>query len=205
MNKPSPSHAARRPAGAAELPEGTAPSDEAPPLRVSWPERAPEVDARALDAAEGAALFANVWRREQHPVELDDAELQRLASWAQYVDVPARRTLIRQDEFGDYLLVVLEGSLLVERGQPDGSKARLAEARAGDMIGEMSLLDAGSRFSVVSTTSASRLAVLQAEPFERLMREEPRIALALVATLTRRLSLRVRLLSARLGALLSPA
>lgn len=205
MNKPSTSHPARRAAVAASAPDTSPPADEAPPRRVTWPERAPEVDARALDAAEGAALFVEVWHREPHPVALDDAELQRLASWVQYVAVPAGRTLIRQDEFGDYLLVVLEGSLLVERGQPDGSKARLAEARAGDMIGEMSLLDAGSRFSVVSTTSASRIAVLQAEPFERLMREEPRIALALVATLTRRLSLRVRLLSARLGALLSPA
>lgn len=179
--------------------------DSPPPVRVSWPERAPQVGAQPLPAAEAAALFVQVWQREPHVLPLADDELQRLAAWAQVVEVPAGRALIRQDEFGDYLLIVLEGVLLVERTVPGSKSMRLAEARPGDMLGEMSLLDSGSRFSLVTTVGSCRIAVLQAEPFHRLMTEEPRIALALMAALSRRLSLRVRQLSARLGALLSPA
>ncbi|MEF7617581.1 cyclic nucleotide-binding domain-containing protein [Aquincola sp. MAHUQ-54] len=183
---------------------GAAPADDTPPQRcIGWPERAPEVGARPIDPAEGAALFAEVWHREPHVLPLDAEELARLSRWAQFVEVPPGRTLIRQDEFGDYLVMVLEGTLAVARSNAAGGSTRLAEARPGDMLGEMSLLDAGSRFSVVTTLSTSRLAVLQAEPFRRMMRDEPRIALALMAALSRRLSLRVRQLGARLGALLS--
>lgn len=191
------------PLPAADLPAEA--DDSPPPVRVSWPERAPQVDARALPADEGAALFVQVWQREPHVLPLADDELQRLAAWPQVVEVPGGRTLIRQDEFGDYLLIVLEGVLLVERTVPGSKPMRQAEARTGDMLGEMSLLDSGSRFSLVTTVGTCRIAVLQAEPFHRLMQEEPRIALALMAALSRRLSLRVRQLSARLGALLSPA
>lgn len=179
--------------------------DGLPPPRVTWPERARQVGAQPLPADEAAALFIRVWQHEPHVLPLAEAELQHLAAWVQVVEVPAGQALIRQDEFGDYLLMVLEGVLLVERAVPGSKAMRLAEARAGDMLGEMSLLDSGSRFSLVSTVSTSRIAVLQAEPFHRLMQEQPRMALALMAALSRRLSLRVRQLSARLGALLSPA
>lgn len=181
-------------------------ADDPPaPARVRWPQRASEVGARPLPPAEAVALFVQAWQREPHVLPLADDELQRLAAWAQVVEVPAGRPLIQQDELGDYLLLVLDGTLLVERLVPGGPAVRLAEARAGDMLGEMSLLDSGSRFSRVATATACRIAVLQAEPFHRLMQDDPRVALALMAALSRRLSLRVRLLSARLGALLSPA
>lgn len=179
-------------------------ADELPaPALVRWPQRAAEVGARPLEATQAAELFVQVWQREPHVMPLAADELQRLAAWAQVVEVPAGRTLIRQDELGDYLLVVLEGSLLVERSAAGSPTVRLAEARAGDMLGEMSLLDAGSRSSHVTTATASRIAVLQADPFHRLMQDDPRLALALMAALSRRLSLRVRQLGARLGALLS--
>lgn len=178
--------------------------DAAPPRRVAWPERALEVGARPLLAGDGAALFTRVWHQEPHVLPLADDELARLAAWPLYVELAAGQALIRQDECGDYLVLVLEGTLAVERQQAGGRRVRLAEVRAGDMIGEMSLLDAGLRFSVVTTQTACRLAVLQSEPFHRLMRDEPRLALALMANLSRRLSLRVRQLAARLGALLSP-
>lgn len=180
------------------------PDDDGPPRRIAWPERAAEIAARPLPAADGAALFTQVWHREPHVLSLADDELARLATWPEYVAVEGGSTLIRQDEVGDYLLLVLDGTLLVERHPSDGPRLRLAEARAGDMLGEMSLLDAGLRFSHVSARGSARLAVLQAEPFHRLMHDEPRLALALMANLSRRLSLRVRQLSARLGALMSP-
>ncbi len=170
---------------------------------VSWPARAAAVEARPLDASQGAALFAQLWQADSHALDLAPGELQRLASFLDYVSVPAGVQLIGQDEQGDYLLVVLEGRIAVERVPAGGARARLAEVRAGDMVGEMSMLDAGSRFSACTTLTPCLLAVLEAPRFEALMVAEPRLALALLASLARRLSLRLRQVGARLSALLS--
>ena len=67
----------------------------------------------------------------------------------------------------------------------------------------MSLLDAGARFSACTTLTPCVLAVLEAHRLDELMAGEPRLALALLTSLARRLSLRLRQVSARLSALLS--
>ena len=78
-------------------------ADDPPaPARVRWPQRASEVGARPLPPAEAVALFVQAWQREPHVLPLADDELQRLAAWAQVVEVPAGRPLIQQDELGDY-------------------------------------------------------------------------------------------------------
>ena len=74
---------------------------------------------------------------------------------------------------------------------------------SGDMLGEMSLLDAGARFSACTTLTACSLAVVDAQRLDEMITNEPRLGLALLASLSRRLSLRLRQVSARLSALLS--
>lgn len=181
-------------------------ADEAPAAApVRWADRALEVGATPFDATRGSALFARLWAADPHGVELDAAELARLGEHLQFVAVAARRELIRQDEPGDFMLVVLEGRVAVDRVLPWGARARLAEAGAGEMLGEMSLLDAGARFSACSSSSDCVLAVLDAAGLDALMQGEPRLALALMTSLARRLSLRLRQVSARLSALLSGA
>lgn len=176
--------------------------DEALPA-VGWSDRAGGIGARPLDTAQGTALFAQLWQADSHALALTPPELQRLAGFLDYVSVPAGARLIDQDEQGDYLLVVLEGRVAVERVQAGGARTRLAEIRAGDMVGEMSMLDAGSRFSACTTLTPCLLAVLESRRFEALMEAESRLALALLASLARRLSLRLRQVGARLSALLS--
>lgn len=170
---------------------------------VSWSGRAAAVGARPLDASQGAGLFTQLWQADSHALDLVPGELHRLAGFLDYVSVPAGAQLIGQDEQGDYLLVVLEGRIAVERVAAGGARARLAEVKPGDMVGEMSMLDAGSRFSACTTLTPCLLAVLEAPRFEALMAAEPRLALALLASLARRLSLRLRQVGARLSALLS--
>ena len=130
-------------------------------------------------------------------------DLLRMSRYLQFVTVPADQEVIGQDEHGDYMLIVLDGTLAVDRVQPWGGRARLAEARAGDMLGEMSLLDAGARFSACTTLTPCTLAVVDAQRLDEMITHDPRLGLALLASLSRRLSLRLRQVSARLSALLS--
>lgn len=176
--------------------------DDTPQL-VGWHARASAIGAQPFDPVQGSKMLARLWTADKHVVAIAPDELERMARQFEFCTVSEGKIVIDQDEQGDYLVVVLDGTLAVDRVQPWGGRARLAEARAGDMLGEMSLLDAGARFSACTTLTRSVLAVLAAEHLDRLVASEPRLALALVASLARRLSLRLRQVSARLSALLS--
>jgi len=170
---------------------------------ATWAVRAKEVGAQPLDRKLAEPLFAKLWGADRYVAALSPDELMRMSQYLQFVTVPVNQEVIGQDEQGDYMLIVLEGTLAVDRVQPWGGRARLAEARAGDMLGEMSLLDAGARFSACTTLTPCTLAVVDAQRLDEMIMFEPRLGLALLASLSRRLSLRLRQVSARLSALLS--
>lgn len=169
----------------------------------AWTARGQAVGAQALDAEQGLALLVKAWGADTLMASLPPADLRKLLPHMDFVSVPPGRELIAQDEKGDYALIVLEGLAAVDRVQPTGTRARLAEAREGDVLGEMSLLDAGARFASCITLSRCSVAVLTHAALDELARQEPRLGMALMTSLARRLSLRMRQLSARLGALLT--
>jgi CRP/FNR family cyclic AMP-dependent transcriptional regulator len=183
-------------------------ADEANPadsgfFSTQFSERGDEVQLLATWASRAKPLFAKLWGADRYVAALSPDELLRMSQYLQFVTVPVNQEVIGQDEQGDYMLIVLEGTLAVDRVQPWGGRARLAEARAGDMLGEMSLLDAGARFSACTTLTPCTLAVVDAQRLDEMIMFEPRLGLALLASLSRRLSLRLRQVSARLSALLS--
>ena len=128
----------------------------------SWAVRAPRIDAQPFDRRQGTELFLQLWNVDGHVVALDSADLLRMSQYLEFVHVPADREVIGQDEVGSYMLVVLEGTVAVDRGPAWGGKVRLAEARPGEMLGEMSLLDGGVRFSSCRTLTPCTLAVIDA-------------------------------------------
>ena len=172
-------------------------------LLVSWDTRSLDIHTRPLDPSLGTLALVKLFAQDPQLSQLGPESLSTFGNYLQYVQVDAGRQVIGQDEQGDFLLIVLEGTVAVERVQPWGAKARLGESRAGDVLGEMSLLDAGARFSACTTLTPSRFAVLPAAALDRMMHHEPRLAAALLAWLARRLSLRLRQVSARLSALLT--
>jgi CRP/FNR family transcriptional regulator, cyclic AMP receptor protein len=176
--------------------------DDPSSVRMGWAERAAKIDAQTLDRGEGTRLL-EVWVSCDPPaVDLSRDELKTLLDSFVFASVQNGREVISQDERGDYLMVVLDGLVAVDRVQLWGDRVNLGEARMGDVLGEMSLLDAGPRFSTCTSLKDSRLAVLEACALDRLFKDEPRVALALVTMLARRMSLRLRFVSTRLTALL---
>jgi CRP-like cAMP-binding protein len=155
----------------------------------------------AADAEQGTAALAMLWAGGRGA--FDAAALQRLAGYLQFVRVQAGQRVILQDEPGDFMLIVLDGTLTVEHLTGSAQPARLAEARPGDVLGEMALLDAGPRASDCTTRTPCVLAVMETEALQRLMADDPPLALVLLASLARRLSLRLRQVSTRLSALLA--
>jgi len=168
-------------------------------LLVPWEARAAEIDARRLSPARGTKLLQGLWAKDRYMQHLDAQAIAQLEQHFDFATVPANRDLIRQDEYGNFMIVLLSGSVAVDRVQPWGERLRLAEIRPGEILGEMSLLDSGIRFSACMTTSDCEIAVLTAEGIDEMMAARPLVAAYLIALLARKLSLRLRVVSARLS------
>lgn len=170
-----------------------------PSMLVPWEARANEIGAKRLSAARGVKQLQALWAKDKYMGRLEAAAVARLEKFFDFALVQADRDIIRQDEYGNFMIVLLSGSIAVDRVQPWGEQMRLTEARPGDILGEMSLLDSGMRFSVCTSLRECEIAVLGAEGMDQMMREEPQLAAALVALLARKLSMRLRVVGARLS------
>lgn len=169
---------------------------------VLWRDRQAAIQAIPFDRQQGQALFAELWAADPMSAGLTARSMARLTQFLDFVQVPANKQVIGQDEQGNYMLLVLDGLVAIDREQPWGGTTRLAEARPGDLLGEMSFLDAGARFSACRTLQPTTLAVLEAGRLDDLIHDEPQLASTFLASLARRLSLRMRHVSTCLSALL---
>ena len=170
-----------------------------PGLLVPWEARAAEIGANRMTPGRGIELLQALWTRDRYMSRLAPAALQLLEQYFDFALVPGQREIIRQDEYGNFMFVLLSGNIVVDRQQPWGERMRLAEARPGDILCEMSLLDSGQRFSACSTLTDSEIAVLSVEAMDQMMTDQPPLAAALVALLARKLSTRLRVVGARLS------
>ena len=166
---------------------------------VPWEARANEVGAKRLAAGRGAKLLQQLWSRDKYMAQLGPKGLQRLEGYLDFATLPANRDVIRQDEFSNFMLILLSGSIAVDREQPWGERLHLTEARPGEILGEMSLLDSGPRFSICTSLTDCEIGVLGAQALDEMMRADPALAAGLVALLARKLSRRMRVVSARLS------
>lgn len=168
-------------------------------MLVPWEARAVEVGAKRLSPSRGGKLLQALWAKDRYMTSLQADGVERMERFFEFASVPANRDLILQDEYGNFMVVLLTGIIAVDRIQPWGEHLRLAETRPGDILGEMSLLDSGIRFSACTTLTDCEIAVLSAEALDDMMNQDPQLAASLVALLARKLSLRLRVVSARLS------
>lgn len=168
-------------------------------MLVPWEARANEIGAKRASAGRGVKQLQALWGKDKYMSRLDGESVQRLEKFFDFAIVPADRDIIRQDEYGNFMVVLLTGTIAVDRLQPWGEQMRLTEARPGDILGEMSLLDSGMRFSVCTSLTECEIAVLGAEAMDEMMKLQPQLAAALVALLARKLSMRLRVVGARLS------
>jgi CRP/FNR family transcriptional regulator, cyclic AMP receptor protein len=84
--------------------------------------------------------------------DLSPEETKRLAAFATETSAPCGQVLIKQGDFSIELIAIEEGTADVFRGGE-----RIASLQAGDLIGEMGLLDRERRSADVIATSPMRL------------------------------------------------
>ncbi len=114
--------------------------------------------------------------------------LAKLAAFLETVEVPPGGEVFRQGEAGDSLYIVTGGALGVFVASPEGrSPLRVGALAPGDLFGEMALFTGEPRSATIRAEQASTVLQLPRDRFLVLVRQEPTISLAIVATLSERL------------------
>jgi CRP/FNR family transcriptional regulator, cyclic AMP receptor protein len=114
--------------------------------------------------------------------EFDDETLARLAEPFHEVNFPADQILIEARTAGAGLFVICDGTVEVEAHDIRRTLG------AGEVVGEISLVEEGTRRARVVTTSPVRALALGRADFDQLVENEPRFGEAVRELARRRLA-----------------
>jgi CRP/FNR family cyclic AMP-dependent transcriptional regulator len=119
--------------------------------------------------------------------ELSREELERISRVSVARSFPAGVRVFHEGDHSDACYLVRKGDLRVTREHPDGRAIALATLGAGDIFGELAMLDGEARSASVETLTDSELLALPAADVRRLLADHPGISVKLIAALTKRL------------------
>ncbi len=136
----------------------------------------PADDTRAEDFLSRAPLFAR----------LEDRQLHRLAELCVPRSYETGEEIVVEGSTGLGLFVITDGRVEVARGTGD-DKVVFAELGAGDLLGEMSLVDDQPRSATVRTLEPTTCLLITRGSFQSLVDREPEIAWCIVPILAGRL------------------
>lgn len=120
---------------------------------------------------------------------LPEGTLSNLNALLQCKTFPARTPVIVAGQPGEAVYIVVSGTLKVYCEQQNGAEVILAILRRGEVVGEMSIVDALGRSASVATIEESALLWLDRDAFWRVLRDAPTVTFNLIRILSRRLRL----------------
>ncbi len=116
-------------------------------------------------------------------------QLQQVSSLLRRKAFPAGSDIITADQPGEVAYIILSGTVKIHVEQADGGDVLLAILGAGEIVGEMSLLEHMGRSASVVTLEESTLLWMDRTAFEESLQRMPTMTANLVRILSRRLRL----------------
>jgi len=113
--------------------------------------------------------------------------LETLSQMVQYRRYPKGAFVLGQNEVGQCMYLLVSGRVKVSLASPEGRELVLNYLEAPAHFGEMSLVDAQPRSADIIAVTDIELFSLDAKDLSAAIQLQPRLALSLIATLSRRL------------------
>lgn len=125
---------------------------------------------------------------------MDEEEREALAQMMDCREFKAGQTIFEYGDRGAEIYIVRSGQVEIYVENTDGEKVVLAKNERGDVIGEISFLDGGSRSASALALEATETLVLHRERLLEFIERHPHAALDLLTVLGRRLRTTTELL-----------
>lgn len=119
--------------------------------------------------------------------DLSAEDLETFADMVALRKFPKGSFIVNQNEMGSSMYLLVSGRVKVSLASPDGKELALNYLEAPAHFGEMSLVDAEPRSADVIAVTEVELFSLDAKDLSSAIQINPRLALTLIATLSRRL------------------
>lgn len=130
--------------------------------------------------------------------DFNSAEIAEFSRYMRCYHAPQGSEIICEGQTGDFMLLILEGSIEVVKKDVRGQPQVLSIAEPGKVLGEMSLIDGEPRFASCFSLTPVDFAVLDRQSLSRLITEEPTLGIKLLMELLILLNQRLRSASGQL-------
>ncbi|MBI5785444.1 MAG: cyclic nucleotide-binding domain-containing protein [Rhodocyclales bacterium] len=137
--------------------------------------------------------------------EFDLAEVEQLSAYMECFGAPSGVTLLEEGKEGDYLLLILTGSVDVYKAMPGQGTKLMATVGPGAILGEMSLVDGQKRNASCVSREPTDFAVLRRGPLNVLLGRNPALGARFLLVLLTELTRRLREANQRLLPFIAPA
>ena len=156
-------------------------------------EQLQKADLQVVGVCSDLAAITHGWRHEAALLEdLSAAEADALGALMPRVRAKAGQVLIREGDVGDWMLLILQGTVDVTKSPEGAEPSRLAVVKQGAALGEMSMLDAAPRYATCTAIEEVEAAVLSRAAVAELIQSHPATGAKVLVKLTQLLAQRLR-------------
>jgi CRP-like cAMP-binding protein len=149
----------------------------------------------------GAALANEIFGlvgRSQFFAEFSREDISVLAGYMNVYRAQPGETIIRENDGGDFMLLIIEGAVDIFKKGMRGEQQHMTGVGPGMTLGEMSMIDGEPRFATCIATDPTVFAVLHREDMAKIILDHPSLGSKILVKLVSMLSQRLRQTSARL-------
>ena len=124
--------------------------------------------------------------------DFDRVEIAALAHYMRCYRAPAGIEVIVEEEPGDFMLLLIDGTMEIVKKDYRGLPVRIADANPGKTLGEMSVIDGEPRFASCVTLTEVVFAVLDREQLTKVLADKPHMGVKLLMQMLVLLNQRLR-------------
>lgn len=125
----------------------------------------------------------------QHPIfcELDPEALDQLCRYAKHAMLKRGATIFSKGDPGTSMFAVISGTVKISTSSPDGRSAILNLIGAGEIFGEIAVLDGQARTADATANTNCEIFIIDRREFVPFVKSQPALAMKFIELLCTRL------------------